>query len=89
MSSNLKIKHAIKQAYLESSMRVNGKEELDKFIEILIPKIKNVYQTEQELKTKIENLHKELTTEIHDKNTTPQRKKYLQSAVEVLNFILS
>ena len=42
-------------------------------------------KTEQE----IQELHIELTKEINDKDTTPQRKKYLQSAVEVLNFILS
>ncbi len=31
----------------------------------------------------------ELTKEIHDLDTTPQRRKYLQSALEVLSFILT
>jgi len=37
----------------------------------------------------IKELHMELTIEIHDKDTTPQRRKYLQSALEVLSFILN
>lgn len=37
----------------------------------------------------IQELHMELTKEIHDPDTTPQRRKYLQSAVEVLSFILT
>jgi len=37
----------------------------------------------------IEELHMELTKEIHDPETTTQRKKYLQSAVEVISFILT
>lgn len=36
----------------------------------------------------IEELHKELTIEIADKDTTPQRRKYLTPVVEVLAFIL-
>lgn len=42
-------------------------------------------KTEQE----IQELHMELTKEIHDPETTTQRKKYLQSAVEVISFILT
>lgn len=86
--SNLQIKHAIKQAYLESSLTLN-EDTLNEFIEVLVPKIQKIYGTEQWLKNKVQNLHKELTLEISDKDTTPQRRKYLQSAVEVLNFILS
>ena len=37
----------------------------------------------------IQELHMELTKEIHDPETTRQRKKYLQSAVEVISFILT
>ena len=37
----------------------------------------------------IQELHMELTKEIHDSDTTPQRKKYLQSAADVLSFILT
>lgn len=42
-------------------------------------------KTEQE----IQELHMELTKEIHDPDTTPQRRKYLQSAIEVISFILT
>lgn len=42
-------------------------------------------KTEQE----IQELQMELTKEINDKDTTPQRRKYLQSATEVISFILT
>jgi len=41
-------------------------------------------KTEQE----VIDLHKELYTELHHPETTPQRKKYLQSAVDVVAHIL-